>query len=504
MTTHHRQSAGRLGLLLLVAATATACATGVPSNRPGTPPSTAWNGDATDGRPGASKRKIERLPNGLSIVRLPGVPGTLRAMLVVAAGPADDPRAAPGLTELMVTMALEGTLGSEEANRARAEKFGGSIEIAADGGVAGWTLVGPAGQGAGLLNLLGDTLLVPAFPATRISAVAARMREDIESRDNAIVMTAVAVASGISLGRARPIPLQARGAQLANLNRESIVRHWAGLLIPSRIAIVVAGKGPGVERGVKALRARLSKMAVPKTPSADGRATVCQPSSRSAHLVLNPGGGLDHVFTLLAMPVPGRGDPSRPAVEAALASLAANPTGLLARKIGPERAFQAAPRIIDLGYGGGLGQAIALMRVSGPRKVALRELVTVLKMLTEFGKSPPEGELLTVARRYAAVGRMMGREGPIGSLVDGAVAALYGPGRAGVAARSKTSPTAKAVEWKTVVSDIFDPSSWVIVGVGPVQLAGLLEKLGPMSAWNSVGRFVGGAKPPGCKRRQVY
>jgi|GEM_PF-2431319 len=462
------------------------CGVTVPSERPTSVPETPLTDVSV-------KAPVARLTNGLAVVRVPGHPGSLRALLVVAAGPADDPTGEAGLTEMAVRMALEGTDRSPDAGPSdRVRALAGDIDVVGDGSVSGWVVSGPEQAASGLLNALTDVVMEPSFPATRIAALATRTRESVELRDNGIIMTAIAVASGVALGRGKPLRLQATSPELGRLNRETIVRHWARLIDPRRMALVVAGGGAEVDRALARSSERLAGLKPPKVAASSGFA-ACQPSRVSTHLVMNPGSGVDNVFTLIALPAPGRGEPARAQLETALAALATTPTGVVARKLGPERAYHAVPRLLDLGYANGKGAAILLMRVSGPRRVALRELFVVLELLVRFGKEPPAGEMLKSAQHNAASKRAHAMEGPVASLVELAAAALY-PVSAAAAAK---------VNWEAAVSDIFDASSLVVVGVGPVELAPLFKRIGPLSVWNSVGRFVGGEKAPGCKQRAL-
>ncbi len=467
---------------LLLCSIGLACAA---SGRPAAPPSPAPPAVGPLDEP----ERI-RTPGGLHVVMLPAPASdsAFSAALLFAAGPLDDPAAHPGLTAIVADAALLGTAGDPDRDRPppeRALAAGALLEPIASGGVVGWGVVGAAGDADRLVTLLADVARRPTFPATRLDAQLEMTREALEADGRSEVRRALAVALGVALGLARPLGLAPDPRTLGGLHREEIVRHHRRVVRADRGVLVLRGGPAGLaDRLPEALTEWRDEAPAPKGQR------VCPPTRRTAHVVVAPEPGA-RLLTLVTVAAPGPGAPGRAALEAALAWAGGSPAGPIERLVGPERARQARPELVDLGPGPEGGVSVLLMGVADEARPALLDLLKVVEWLDhpgagEAGAALDEGRLSWWGARAAE------REDPVRALVTAGTRLLYGAPPAATPSRDDVAQALDAPGWRRGL---------VVTGVGHPRLAEVLGTLAPVTLWSDDGAVIGGAPPPACRGR---
>ena len=296
-------------------------------------------------------------PNGLRVLIREGG-DVFVAALFFAGGPVNDPPNLPGLGEWMVESALLGTATRAPAERspgARALVLGGELLPVATGGVLGWMVTGPRANAEGLLKLLADVAMEPAFPATAMQIAAGQRRENLEAEGDEVISLAIAVAIGSAVGLDRPLWLRTPARMLSRVTREDVARHWRRMGHPGASALVVRGASAGA---VAPTLLRLDAWRPSPLRSVD--ATVCAPQGLRSHLVESDEAASERTLALFAARVPGRGAVGRPFVEAVLAEVGEEPNGALEAALGGEQARRARPDVIDLGLVGGAGVSVLI------------------------------------------------------------------------------------------------------------------------------------------------
>lgn len=433
----------------------------------------------------ASAGTAEVLANGATLVLVDGEPETVRVAFVVRAGPLDDPPDLPGLTSFVIEAALLGSAGDPDPETRpprRALLLGASLEPVESLGTLGWVAVGPTDRAEALWQLTLDVATRPTFPATRVIQRAEVARERVRQALDQDFRRAMSVAFGNALGLERPLVLHPDPSAFAKLNREDVTRHYRRVVHPDQVAVVVAAPREGREALLARIRSDLEAWSPERLARLDAPET-CSPRKRSSHLVLQTGGDTDHVVTLVALRAPGLSHPARRPMEHALQALGGTPWGIIEGLVGPERAAQASPRMLDLG--GRRAEAALLLGSSGSPRDALLDLWRVVERLEEVAGQGAPDEIDALAARADATGRLLEAAHPIEGLLRAGARALYPP-----------TPPAGLDE---TLSSWLDREAMVVVGVGPPELAGILRRFGPVTIWNDQGKIVGGAGPPRCR-----
>jgi zinc protease len=160
------------------------------------------------------------------------------------AGAGDLPKEPPGLLSFLGSMLEQGTAKKSALDISDAfEAIGASHGAWVDWDSGGASVKVTTEHLDAALALLGDVVVHPAFPEAEIERLKARRVASLQQEKNAVgSMSSNAMAAAI-YGRAHPYgnSLYGRAEDVPKLTRAELVKAYAALFAPSRVAITVAG-----------------------------------------------------------------------------------------------------------------------------------------------------------------------------------------------------------------------------------------------------------------------
>lgn len=480
-----RPCARRIGPFVgpLVALSLCACGLGSGAVRPTSPP------PLDPATPFVSRARAEPpavLSNGLRVIQLPGPSDTVEMALLMPGGPMDDPHALAGLTSLLPDIGLLSEAGPGPQSlspQVRALALGGEIRPVSGDGLFGWFLACPAASGVEGMKLLSQLARPRRVRSKSLKRVLGSLSQELSGISDAAIYRALAVAASAALGHESPVGLFAAPDSLARVTPADIRAHWDRLVRPKRGVFVLRGGGH------KEVAPWLETLFKDWTPDADlGRQKAsCWSERAESHLVLESKSSQDRLYFLLALRVPGRGQPGRAEIDLAVEALTALPNGRLAALVGEDRVANIQPQILDLGWNHGGTGSMLLLRISGPSKETLKELREVIELLRTLGD-----EGLTPAEVSDAAGRLQGaspkrQSQALGDVLKGALRVVYGEasGR-----ESHLGPHLRSV---------FRDRNMTVVAVGPRALGRVLSEVGSLSIWDPGGLLLKDGRGPRCK-----
>ena len=466
----------RHGILPLLVLLWGACSASRPALRPTTAP------PLPKASPVPALNGVQTLPNGLRVLHLPSSSHDLELGLFFPGGPIDDPAEWSGLTSFLPDVGLLPLSGGIDPSAASLRN-GSRVQGVRASALFGWSMTSAEGEIESSLRLLHRIVTRESLPPGPYERLRARTAEELGTVFDPAVYQAWAVAAGASMGHGRPVGLYGRDDAFGTLDASVVLAHWRRLVVPERAVLVVAG-GADDSLGPAALAA-LGSWRGAKTSTAPLK--TCWIGSETSHLIVDAESTAQRVYILLALRVPGLGEPGREEVEIGLETLSAVPDGRLARVVGEAKARSMSPHIIDLGWNGGDKGSLLLMRVSGRSRETLRALWNIIEAIHGLGRTlPVDAELLASRRRHAEQ-RQRDLKSPGSRLLAGARRVLYGE-----ASFSQT-------DFKEHARSIFRRRSVSVVGVGPRPLAPVLAELGTLTIWDKGGLILKGGKHAGCR-----
>lgn len=176
-------------------------------------------------------------------VRLPTLP-QVALRLILPAGSAADPAGAAGLASLVGSMLTEGSQGlsAEELNR-RLDRIGASLSVQVGHDFAEIDLLSLSETLPEALELLGQVVVHPAFPAAELERVRAETLDALEARLDEPANVADDAIGEALFGDAHPYGQLPLGTleSVSELSRESLVDFHATYYRPAGAVVIAAG-----------------------------------------------------------------------------------------------------------------------------------------------------------------------------------------------------------------------------------------------------------------------
>ena len=342
------------------------------------------------------------LPNGLmlAVVEMHKVP-VVDVQLLVDAGAARDPWAAPGLATFTATMLQQGAGARSALDVADEAAFlGAQLGTAAGFDGASASIHVPKRRLEAALDLLADVVLRPAFADSEI----ARQRELraaqlVQQRDEPVSVANIAFPA-IVYGREHPYghPLNGTDSATARLARESVAEFYRTYYRPNGARILVVGDVTLAEarRLIAARFAGWERAEVPAFPSP---AVAPPAAARTVYLIDKPGAAQSVVR--IGHLGPARATPDWFALEVLNTILGGAFTSRLNQNLRETRGYtygafsQFVPRRLS-------GAFVALASVvTAKTDSSLIEFLKELRRIRDEPVAPPE---LAKAKAYLTLG----------------------------------------------------------------------------------------------------
>jgi zinc protease len=438
-----------------------------------------------------------KLKNGVRVLlverhELPIV--SVRVFAMVGAG--DLPKEPPGLLSFLGSMLEQGTAKKSALDISDAfEAIGASHGAWVDWDSGGASVKVTTEHLDTALALLGDVVVHPAFPEAEIERLKARRLASIQQEKNAVgAMSSNAMAASI-YGRAHPYgnSLWGRAEDVPKLTRAELVKAYAALFAPSRIAIAVAGDvtkdglAPKLEATFGAWQGAGGAIAPPKAPA---------PSHDDARLVwVDKPGAPQSVVRLAEVGVPKLA-PDRDAITVMNTILGGMFSSRINLNLREAHAFTyGASSGFQMRHGPGQFSAGGNM-VADKTAPAIAELFKEVRAMRERPVSDEELETAKLSIKRAMPGRFETVSEVTGALAD---IAVYGLPLDEYATRPARIDKVTAEDVMKAAKAHLHPEQMKIVVVGDrAKLEPTLETLhlGAIEERDAYGDLLGAGKGP--------
>ena len=225
------------------------------------------------------------LPNGLTLIlnERPALP-MVAAQLVFKTGSDANPLDKPGLANFTAAMLDEGT-NTRNALQIADElaRLGGSLTTASTMDSSTVTVRSLSSTFPAMLDLMGDVILRPSFPAAEIERQRAnRLAQLVQQRDNPTAVAAQVTAAAI-YGPQHPYGYSEIGteASVKAISRDDMMGFWKQNFVPNNAALVVAG-----QITMKELRALAEKTFASWQRGTPARPVLGAPGTTQAKIVI--------------------------------------------------------------------------------------------------------------------------------------------------------------------------------------------------------------------------
>jgi zinc protease len=216
------------------------------------------------------------LPNGVSVISAP-VPKLplVSVVALVDAGATRDPVQKDGLASLTAKLLLEGTTRLDGAALIDAfERLGASVEAGAGWDTAVVQLTALRSNVQASMDLLRDVVRQPVFPEREVTRLKAeRQAERLQVRTEPRELADESFERFLYAAQSRyALPEGGRTASIGEITRDDVAGFYAGMYVPERLTVIVAGDMTEAESLALVTRAFGDWTGTPaETPAIDDR-----------------------------------------------------------------------------------------------------------------------------------------------------------------------------------------------------------------------------------------